>query len=154
MPIISTNDNTSFIDLIHILKFYFGVEELKMNLTGNNEKKLIEKIVTFDSNDFTNLNTDVKVIEKDFSKNIITQISDNDNLQNIYISFEKSCPTEWVRVKFISIELDDIDFDNNIVTGIKVKLIIDGLYLPRLSIKVNQENTSDSLLIWNEKDIS
>ena len=76
-----------------------------MNLTGNNEKKLIEKIVTFDSNDFTNLNTDVKVIEKDFSKNIITQISDNDNLQNIYISFEKSCPTEWVKVNLYQLSL-------------------------------------------------
>jgi hypothetical protein len=38
MPIISHNNTTSFIDLINILKFYFGVEELKMNLSGNNEK--------------------------------------------------------------------------------------------------------------------
>ena len=156
MPIISHNNTTSFIDLINILKFYFGVEELKMNLTGNNEKILIEKLGKLDdSNSETHLNDiDVKTIEKDFTQNILTPTSDKDNQSNIYISFKKSCPTKWVRVKFISLELDDIDFVNNLVTGIKVKLIIDGLYLPRLSIKVAPANKCDSLLVWNEKDLS
>ncbi len=146
MPIVSNNSTTSFVDLIHILKFYLGLEELKMNLTGNNEKLLIDKVSSNDS-----IDTNVSVIEKNFTQNILTPTTDN--YQNsVYISLSKSSPTKWCRVKFISVEIENIDFCNNSVSGISIKLIIDGVYLSRLSINT-QPNTINSLLIWNEKPI-
>ena len=150
MCLISNDNTTSFIDLIHILKFYFGLNELKMNLTGNNETLLVEKLTREDHT----CDSRVCIIEKDFTQNILTTTTDDAD-KNIFISFDKSSPTKWVRLKFISVELDNIDFDNNLVTGVKIKLIIDGMYLPRLCIETNNDGCqTDSLLIWNEKDLS
>jgi hypothetical protein len=143
MPLVSNNDKTSFVDIINILKFYFGLDELKMNLTGNNEKLLLDTL----SNNLSN--NPVSVVEKNFTKNILTPTSDDDN-NDIYISFNNSSPTKWCRVKFISVELDNIDFCDNQVTGIIIKLVLDGMYIPRLCIKT-EPNVNDSLLIWNEK---